>query len=43
MSKLEVLFGNVDGVKELLRNAWRDLADPLLTASERRETATTSI
>jgi hypothetical protein len=37
MSELEVLVGNVDGLKELLRIAWRDLANPLLTAFERRE------
>ena len=37
MRKLEVLVGNVDGLKELLRIAWRDLANPLLTAFERRE------
>jgi hypothetical protein len=37
MTELEVLVGNVDGLKELLRIAWRDLANPLLTAFERRE------
>ena len=37
MSELEVLVGNVDGLKELLRIAWSDLANPLLTAFERRE------
>jgi hypothetical protein len=37
MSELEVLVGNVDGLKELLRIAWKDLANPLLTPFERRE------
>jgi hypothetical protein len=37
MSELEVLIGNVDGLKELLRIAWKDLANPLLTPFERRE------
>jgi hypothetical protein len=37
MSELKVLVGNVDGLKELLRIAWKDLANPLLTAFERRE------
>jgi hypothetical protein len=37
MSELEVLVGNVEGLKKLLRIAWRDLANPLLTAFERRE------
>ena len=37
MGELQVLVGNVDGLKELLRIAWKDLANPLLTAFERRE------
>jgi hypothetical protein len=37
MSELKVLVGNVDGLKELLKIAWKDLANPLLTAFERRE------
>ena len=37
MSELEVLVCNVDGLKELLRIAWKDLANPLLTPFERRE------
>jgi len=37
MIELEVLARDVDGLKELLRVAWRDLANPLLTPFERRE------
>ena len=37
MNELEVLVRNVDGLKELLRIAWKDLANPLLTAFARRE------
>jgi hypothetical protein len=37
MSELQVLVSNVAGLKELLRRAWRDLANPQLTAFERRE------
>jgi len=38
MTELEILTRNVHGLKELLRVAWRDLANPLLTLFERRET-----
>jgi capsid protein len=37
MSELEVLLANIDALKALLRIAWKDLANPLLTAFERRE------
>jgi hypothetical protein len=37
MTELEVLARNIHGLKELLRVAWRDLANPLLTSFERRE------
>jgi hypothetical protein len=37
MTELEVLTRNIHGLKELLRVAWRDLANPLLTPFERRE------
>jgi hypothetical protein len=37
MIELEVLARDVNGLKELLRVAWRDLANPLLTPFERRE------
>ena len=37
MSELEILVGNIDGLKELLRIAWKDLANPSLTPFERRE------
>jgi hypothetical protein len=37
MTELEILTRNVHGLKELLRVAWRDLANPLLTLFERRE------
>ena len=37
MSELELLVCNIDGLKELLRIAWKDLANPSLTPFERRE------
>jgi hypothetical protein len=37
MRELEVLICNIDGLKELLRIAWKDLANPSLTPFERRE------
>lgn len=37
MTELEVLASNVHGLKELLRVAWRDLANPHLTSFDRRE------
>jgi hypothetical protein len=37
MTELEVLARNIHGLKELLRVAWRDLANPLLTPFDRRE------
>lgn len=37
MTELEVLDRNAQGLKELLRVAWRDLANPALTPFERRE------
>ena len=37
MTELEVLDRNTQGLKELLRVAWRDLANPALTPFERRE------
>ena len=37
MTELEILARNIDGLKKLLRVAWRDLANPLLTSFERRE------
>ena len=37
MTELEVLDRNTQGLKELLRVAWRDLANPSLTPFERRE------
>lgn len=37
MTELEALARNIDGLTELLRVAWRDLANPLLTTFERRE------
>lgn len=37
MTDLEVLARNIHVLKELLRVAWKDLANPLLTAFERRE------
>jgi hypothetical protein len=37
MTELEVLDSNIDGLKKLLRVAWRDLANPSLPAFERRE------
>ncbi|HSU53727.1 MAG TPA: hypothetical protein VLT36_06685 [Candidatus Dormibacteraeota bacterium] len=35
--KPEIRGGNIDGLKELLGVAWKDLASPLLTPFERRE------
>jgi|NGEPerStandDraft_6_1074524.scaffolds.fasta_scaffold69630_2 hypothetical protein len=37
MTELEVLDGNIDGLKKLLRLAWRDLANPSLPPFEHRE------
>jgi hypothetical protein len=37
MIDLDVLTRNKDGLTELLRVAWRDLANTLLTPFERRE------
>jgi hypothetical protein len=37
MTELEVLDRDINGLKELLRVAWSDLANPLLTPFERRE------
>jgi hypothetical protein len=37
MTELEVLARSINGLTELLRVAWRDLANPLLTPFERRE------
>jgi len=34
----EILERNIRGLKELLRAAWRDAGNPLLTSFERRET-----
>jgi hypothetical protein len=37
MTELEVLVGNLNRLTELLRLAWSDIANPLLTPFERRE------
>ena len=37
MTDLDVLIRDKNGLTELLRGAWRDLANPLLTPFERRE------
>jgi hypothetical protein len=37
MTELDLLARNIHGLKELLRVAWKDLANPLLTPFERRE------
>jgi hypothetical protein len=37
MGELELLVCNIDGLKELLRIAWKDLANPSLTPFQRRE------
>jgi hypothetical protein len=37
MTELEVLAHHIQGLEELLRVAWRDLANPLLPPSDRRE------
>jgi hypothetical protein len=37
MTELEVLSSNINGLKQLLWVAWRDLANPLLPPFERRE------
>jgi hypothetical protein len=37
MTELEVLDSNIVGLKQLLRVAWRDLANPSLPDFERRE------
>ncbi|MGZ9128535.1 MAG: hypothetical protein ACXW4Z_12240 [Candidatus Binatia bacterium] len=37
MTELEVLDSSIDGLKKLLRVAWRDLANPSLPPFEHRE------
>jgi hypothetical protein len=37
MTELEVLARNINGLTEVLRVAWRDFANPLLTPFERRD------
>ena len=37
MTELEVLSRDIIGLKELLRVAWKDLANPLLSPLDRRE------
>jgi len=37
MTELQILARNTQALKELLRVAWRDLANPMLTPFERRE------
>ena len=37
MTELEILASNIQGLKELLRVAWRDLANPHLPPFDRRE------
>ena len=37
MTELEVLNSNIHGLKQLLRVAWRDLANPSLPPFERQE------
>jgi len=37
MTELQVLARNINGLTEVLRVAWRDLANPLLTPFERRD------
>jgi hypothetical protein len=37
MAELDVLDSTISQLKELLRVAWKDLANPLLTSFERRE------
>jgi hypothetical protein len=37
MAELDVLNSTISQLKELLRVAWKDLANPLLTSFERRE------
>jgi hypothetical protein len=37
MTELEILARNIHALKELLRVAWKDLANPSLTSFERRE------
>ena len=37
MTELEVLDSNIDGLKKLLKVAWRDLANPSLPPYEHRE------
>jgi len=37
MTELEALDREISGLKELLRVAWKDLANPSLTPFERRE------
>jgi hypothetical protein len=37
MTELEILDSNIDGLKKLLKVAWRDLANPSLPPFEHRE------
>jgi hypothetical protein len=37
MTELEVLDSNIDGLKKLLKVAWRDLSNPSLPPFEHRE------
>ena len=37
MTELEVLDSSIDGLRKLLRVAWRDLANPSLPPFEHRE------
>ena len=37
MTELEVLDSSIDGLKKLLKAAWRDLANPSLPPFEHRE------
>jgi hypothetical protein len=38
MTELEILSRDIQGLKELLRVAWREAANPVLTPFERHET-----
>lgn len=37
MAELDVLDTTISGLKELLRVAWKNLSNPMLTSFERRE------
>lgn len=37
MAELDVLDSTISGLKELLRVAWKNLSNPMLTSFERRE------